>query len=155
MKVRNWISVMTEKRTRVDCSTHLKLTVPDQTLPMRVIISKLQNGNQLDIGKEVYYSGEEIDETKDPDFDLSSYSKVLDEVEERKKELEKVISEEKKLKKAKKVDAAASTSNSEDIPQRVAEGKALTERNVVERGKPKPRQGVMEFDEELGSENTE
>jgi len=155
MKVRNWIEAMTEKRIRVDFSTRLKFTVPDQTLPMRVIIGKLQNGNQLDIGKEVYYSGEEIDETKDPDFDLTSYSKVLDEVVERQKELEKVISEDKKLKKAKKVDAAASTSNSEDIPKRVAEGKALPERNVVERGKPKPRQGVRELDEELGSENKE
>lgn len=155
MKVRNWISVMTEKRTRVDCSTHLKLTVPDQTLPMRVIISKLQNGNQLDIGKEVYYSGEEIDETKDPDFGLVDYTAALDQVAMIKQESRKAKEEEEKLKKAKEGDAEASTSNSEAIPKREAAGKALTERSVVERGKPKPRQGVMESDEELDSENGE
>ena len=155
MKVVNWIDVMTEKRTRVDLSTRLKMTVPDQTMPMRLIISKLQNGNQLDIGKELYYSGEEIDETQDPDFGLVDYTAALDRHAKAKQELRMAMEEEKKLKKAKKVDAEASTSNSEDIPQRVAEGRALPDRNVVERGKPKPRQGVMELDEELGSENTE
>ena len=62
------------------------LTVPDQSFTVQEILLKFTSGIPLNIGLEVEYEGDDpsfddIDETRQPDFDLADATNALNQIE--------------------------------------------------------------------------
>lgn len=69
-------------------SDTVSLTVPNQSMTVREIVERFVRGQDIDsISHDVYYDGLEdydrADPTLRPDFDLSDYSAISEEIEER------------------------------------------------------------------------
>lgn len=65
------------------------MTVPNQTMSLRQIVDRFRAGQQIPIGKNIYYDGnptfDDFNPIEDREFDLVDYSEKLEEIKQRRK----------------------------------------------------------------------
>lgn len=100
MKILNSLEAMSLDKTlgREPASQLATLTVPNQAEDLKNILRRFANGQPLPIGRQIYHDGlddfDQIDETLNPDFDLSDMTKLQESVKEnaeRKQQLEEKV----------------------------------------------------------------
>lgn len=68
-----------------EVNNEVSLTVPEQSMSLKEIIERYVKGQQLDVGKNVYYDDpDDFDSVMDipPDFDLSDAELIFNEIAE-------------------------------------------------------------------------
>ena len=80
----NYSELVMEKDRFEKLDTKTLVTVPDQSMTIREIMDRFVVGQEMSIGKYIYYDGSEnfddIDETLDPAFDLADHTAISQEI---------------------------------------------------------------------------